>query len=107
MQQGTLEPDVVDPTPSLMPTYVIWLLNDDVHSMQYVFSVVKSVMKYKDEKVLKLVIQAHEEDQAPIWHGPLEVGELKRDQLLAGLPEFKASGEKVDIPLRVRLEPMP
>lgn len=105
--QQTLSPDITDPTPKLMPNYVIWLLNDDVHSVEYVFSVVKSVMKYTDEKTFKLVMQAHEEDQAAIWHGPLEVGELKRDQLVAGLPEFKASGEKVDIPLRVRLEPMP
>jgi ATP-dependent Clp protease adaptor protein ClpS len=62
--------------------------------------------QYAQERSYSLALQIHSEGKAIVWSGPMEVAELKRDQLRSAGPDFYAE-KRVDSPLGVTIEPLP
>lgn len=65
----------------LMPPYKLLLLNDDYHSMDFVVDTLIKVMRWALTKAMEVMLLAHHEGQAVVMVGPLEVVELKFEQL--------------------------
>src|SRR5689334_8835161 len=63
------------------PLYAVVLHNDDVNTMPFVVLVLRKVFGYAVEKCVELMIEAHEKGRSVVWVGPLEVAELKADQI--------------------------
>jgi ATP-dependent Clp protease adaptor protein ClpS len=106
---ATAFPDVLpdeatDTKTRRQPPYAVILHNDDINTMDFVVSVLRKVFGYEVEKCVELMIEAHEKGRAVVWVGPLEVAELKADQMLScgADPTMKAKGAA---PLRVTVEP--
>lgn len=87
------------------PPYAVVVLNDEHHTQDYVVGVLMKVFKYPLEKAAKLMFTAHHEGRVIVWTGPLEVAELKRDQIRACGPDYFSS-KKIAYPLGVELEPL-
>ena len=85
------------------PPYAVILLNDDHNSMEFVVAVLRKVFGYSVEKCVELMLAAHEKGRVVVWTGPMEVAELKADQIhsCGGDPATKKG-----LPLRVSVEPM-
>jgi ATP-dependent Clp protease adaptor protein ClpS len=86
------------------PPYAVILHNDDINTMDWVIVVLIKVFGYAVEKCFELMIKAHESGQSVVWVGPLEVAELKADQIHSCGPD----PTRIDAgaqPLRVTLEP--
>jgi ATP-dependent Clp protease adapter protein ClpS len=64
------------------------------------------VFGYPQEKSYSLTLQIHTDGRGIVWSGSQEVAELKRDQILSAGPDFYAT-KKVDVPLKVTVEPLP
>jgi ATP-dependent Clp protease adaptor protein ClpS len=90
--------------PKPQPPYAVVLLNDDDHTFEYVIEVLQRVFGYELEKAFVLTKQVHEEGQAVVWSGSLEVAELKREQVQGFGPDFYAS-KAVRYALGVRIVP--
>jgi ATP-dependent Clp protease adaptor protein ClpS len=86
------------------PPYAVILHNDDINSMDFVIAVLRKVFGYTDEKCFQLMIEAHDTGRSVVWVGPMEVAELKADQIHAcgADPHQKARGAQ---PLGVSVEP--
>ena len=86
------------------PPYAVILHNDDVNTMEFVVAVLRKVFGYEVEKCVELMLEAHEKGRAAVWVGPLEVAELKADQIRScgPDPEQKPKGAQ---PLGVSVEP--
>ena len=84
------------------PPYAVILHNDDVNSMEFVVAVLRKVFGYTVEKCVELMLEAHEKGRAAVWVGPLEVAELKADQIHSCGGDPARPGAE---PLRVTLEP--
>jgi len=66
------------------PKYVLILLNDQFHSFEYVINMCKTVFNYSDEQGKSIANEVHNQGKCIIWGpGPLEVAELKQDQVHA------------------------
>jgi len=92
--------------PKKQPPYAVVVLNDDLHTFQYVVETFTKVFGYSAEKSYVLAVKIHNQGRGIVWSGSLEVAELKRDQLRSAGPDFHAV-EKVDFPLGVLIEPLP
>lgn len=92
--------------PRILPPYQVVVLNDDVHSVQYVLDTFRKILGYAVERCYQLTHDVHHKGRAVVWTGPKEVAELKMDQLKSVAPEISAKGGHVP-PLRVIIEPMP
>jgi len=101
--QVEVEPQVEEPRQP--KRWAVVILNDDDHTFPYVATLIKKVFHYQDQKCLELTLQVHEEGRAVVWTGALEHAEFKREQLLAGGPDYGPKG-KVEYPLGVDLEPV-
>jgi ATP-dependent Clp protease adaptor protein ClpS len=104
---ATAFPDVVPEEETttrtqLLKPYAVILHNDDVNTMEFVVEVLQKVFSYRIEKCFMLMMEAHEKSRAVVWVGPLEVAELKADQIISCGPDPKATGAE---PLRVTVEP--
>jgi ATP-dependent Clp protease adaptor protein ClpS len=103
----TAFPDVLPETeverPPPQPPYAVVLHNDDVNTMDFVALVLRKVFGYAPERCVELMLQAHEKGKAVVWVGPLEVAELKADQIHGCGGDPARPGAE---PLRVTLEPM-
>ena len=86
------------------PPYAVILHNDDLNGMDFVVYVLQTVFSYPLEKCLDLMMEAHEKGRAVVWVGPLEVAELKADQIHSCGPD-PGMKEKGAEPLRVTVEP--
>ncbi|MFI4875409.1 MAG: ATP-dependent Clp protease adaptor ClpS [Blastopirellula sp. JB062] len=88
------------------PPYVVILRNDDLNTFDFVIETLRKVFGYELEKCVKLALAAHNHGQSAIWSGPLEVAELKADQVRSrgADPQMKSRGAR---PLRVSVEPLP
>ena len=95
-----------DQKPKKQPPYAVVVLNDDMHSFQYVVETFMKVLGYPLEKSYSLALQIHNEGKGIVWSGSREVAELKRDQIGSAGPDFYAA-RKVDFPLGVTIEPLP
>ena len=81
------------------------VLNDDLHSFQYVMDTFAKVFGYPREKCYSLTLHIHQHGQGVVWSGTRELAELKRDQIRGAGPDFHAE-KKVGFPLGVRIEAM-
>jgi ATP-dependent Clp protease adaptor protein ClpS len=92
--------------PKLLPPYAVVVLNDDLHTFDYVILTFQKVFGYAPERCFQLALQIHEQGRAIVWSGPKEVAELKRDLIRSAGPDIFAS-TKVDWPLGCEIEPLP
>jgi ATP-dependent Clp protease adaptor protein ClpS len=102
----TVRPEPGRPKPKRLPPYAVVVLNDDLHTFEYVMETFKKVFGYDTPKCFLLAKTIHEQGRAVVWSGSKEVAELKRDQIRSAGPDFYAS-KKVEFPLGVLLEPLP
>jgi ATP-dependent Clp protease adaptor protein ClpS len=109
MASATPLPDVLPDTDTdtqtrRQPPYAVILHNDDVNGMDFVVAVLRKVFGYTVEKCAELMFEAHEKGRAVVWVGPLEVAELKADQIRScgADPQQKSKGAQ---PLGVSVEP--
>jgi ATP-dependent Clp protease adaptor protein ClpS len=86
------------------PPYAVILHNDDINTMEFVVAVLRKVFGYTVEKCVELMVEAHEKGRAAVWIGPLEVAELKADQIHSCGPD-PAQKPKGAQPLGVSVEP--
>jgi ATP-dependent Clp protease adaptor protein ClpS len=93
--------------PRTQPPYVVIIMNDNIHTAQYVIETLIKVFGYQKEKSFKLADEIHKLGEGIVWTGSLEVAELKRDQIRSAGPDFNNKGDIINIPLNVRLEPLP
>jgi ATP-dependent Clp protease adaptor protein ClpS len=86
------------------PPYAVILHNDDLNTQIFVTLVLRKVFGYTVERCVELMIEAHETGRAVVWVGPLEVAELKADQIRScgADPLTAARGAQ---PLAVSVEP--
>lgn len=107
------EPEVIVTTarpapvnkPKRQPRYAVVVLNDDLHTFEYVIRSLEKVFGYPVEKGFQLASEIHHRGRAIVWTGALEIAELKRDQLRGMGPDVYAS-KPVNFPLGVELEPV-
>ena len=97
MSSALPEADTADRV-QLLPLYKLLLLNDDYHSMDFVVETLTKVMRWALAKAMEVMLLAHHEGKAVVMIGPLEVVELKFEQLTS-----LREGEKG--PLRCVIEP--
>ena len=93
-------------TPKRLPPYAVVVLNDDVHTFEYVIETFMKVFGYSPEKSFQLAETIHTSGRGVVWSGSKEVAELKADQVRSAGPDFYASHE-VEGPLGVLIEPLP
>lgn len=94
------------PKPKKQPPYAVVVFNDEHHTFPYVIETFMKVFGYTQEKSYTLAMQIHSAGKGIVWSGPLEVAELKRDQIRSAGPDFYAE-KKVSFPLGVTVEPLP
>jgi ATP-dependent Clp protease adaptor protein ClpS len=101
----TLPVEETDTTTRRQPPYAVVLHNDDVNTMEFVVAVLRKVFGYTIEKCVELMFEAHMKGRCVVWTGPLELAELKADQILScgADPDRREVGAQ---PLRVTVEPM-
>jgi ATP-dependent Clp protease adaptor protein ClpS len=92
--------------PKKQPPYAVVVLNDELHTFNYVIETFKKVFGYPTVKCVMLATAIHFRGRAIVWSGSKEVAELKRDQIRSAGPDFHAS-TKVAFPLGVMIEPLP
>lgn len=92
--------------PKKLPPYAVIVLNDDLHTFEYVIETFMKVFGYPAEKCFQLATEIHLQGRSIVWSGAKEVAELKRDQIRSAGPDFYAS-KKVEFPLGVVIEPLP
>ncbi len=92
--------------PKRQPPYAVVLHNDDLNGFDFVISVLKKVFGYTTAKTFRLTLTAHLTGRSHVWTGPLEVAELKADQIRSCGPD-PANTHKGAQSLWVRLEPLP
>jgi len=66
--------------------------------------VLRTVFGYTVEKCFELMIEAHEKGRVVVWVGPLEVAELKADQIHSCGPDPAMKGKGAQA-LGVTVEP--
>jgi ATP-dependent Clp protease adaptor protein ClpS len=101
----TILPETTNTT-SLMPNYAVILHNDDDHTLTFVIEMISKVCKYGSSKCMALAMRVHYEGRAHVWIGPLEIAELKCEQL-TNCGKDPYSDKHVDKPLNVTVEPLP
>lgn len=92
--------------PKKQPPYAVIVHNDEDHTWGYVIEVLQRVCGHNEEQAYLLTSMVHHQGKAPVWTGPLEVAELKRDQIRGFGPDFYAE-QTVKYPLGVTIEPLP
>ncbi|HEY2784364.1 MAG TPA: ATP-dependent Clp protease adaptor ClpS [Fimbriiglobus sp.] len=97
------EEDTVTRTQLLQP-YSVILHNDDINTMDFVVAVLQKVFSYRIEKCMMLMTEAHETGRSVVWVGPLEVAELKADQIHSCGPDPTQKDRGAEA-LRVTIEP--
>lgn len=91
--------------PRRQPPYAVVVENDDKHTFDYVIETLQKVFGYEAQKCERFAQTIHEEGEAQVWSGTLELAELKRDQIRGAGPDFYAK-DTVKFPLGVRVEPL-
>jgi ATP-dependent Clp protease adaptor protein ClpS len=103
-ESGVAVQDETETRTRRQPPYAVILHNDDLNTMDWVIIVLMKVFGYAIEKCFQLMLEAHETGRSVVWIGPLEVAELKADQIHSCGPDptrLEAGAE----PLRVTVEP--
>jgi len=92
--------------PRLLPPYAVVVLNDELHTFNYVIETFQKVFGYSTEKCFLLATQIHTQGRGIVWSGPKEVAELKVQLIRSAGPDIYAQ-KKVDWPLGALIEPLP
>lgn len=92
--------------PKPLPPHAVVVLNDDVHSFDYVIETFQKVFGYSVERSAKLALEIHNQGRGIVWSGSKEVAELKCDLIRSAGPDVYAS-KRVDWPLGALIEPLP
>ncbi len=101
---ATLPREETDTRTQRQPPYAVVLHNDDVNTMDFVILVLRKVFGYTVEKCFELMLEAHEKGRSVVWVGPLEVAELKADQIHSCGPDPSRRDAGAQ-PLGVTVEP--
>ena len=88
------------------PPYAVIVLNDDLHTFDYVIQLLGKVFGYDVPKAFQMALEIHERGRAVVWSGTLELAELKRDQIRGYGPDHFGP-KPVEFPLGVYVEPLP
>ena len=100
------EPKVKRKTkPHRNPRYAVVIENDEDHTFSYLVDVLRGVCAHTKEDAERLTDKIDKTGRAAVWTGPLEVAELKRDQIREFGPDTY-NKPPVTIPLQVTIEPI-
>lgn len=99
-------PATADPRAKPQPPYAVILHNDPINGFGYVIGVLRKVFRYGGLRAFTLTLRAHLTGRAAVWVGPLEVAELKADQLRSAGPDPNMVDRGAG-PLGVSIEPVP
>lgn len=86
------------------PPYAVVLHNDDLNGFDFVVAVLQKVFRYERTRAFKLTQEAHDAGRSVVWTGPLEVAELKADQIRSCGPDPRMAARGAGT-LSVSLEP--
>ena len=92
--------------PKPQPPYAVVIFNDPDHSFEHVIELLQRVFGYDLAKAMDLTLEAHDNDRAVVWSGPLETAEFKRDRI-RGLGPDTYNLRIVTMPLGCAIEPLP
>ena len=92
--------------PKQQPPYAVILHNDSMNGFEYVIGVLRRVFRYGGMRAFVLTLRAHLTGRSAVWIGPLEVAELKADQIRSAGPDPKKVSAGAG-PLGVSIEPLP
>ena len=87
------------------PQYIVIVLNDDLHTFEYVIDALCRVCGHSLEDAYQLAIEIDANGQAALWKGAMEIAELKRDQIIGFGSDFYAE-KPVTFPLGCYIEPL-
>jgi ATP-dependent Clp protease adaptor protein ClpS len=102
----TLPDEATETRTKRQPPYAVVLHNDDINTMDFVIIVLRKVFGYTVPKCVELMLEAHEKGRSVVWVGPLEVAELKADQIHSCGADPARRGDGAQ-PLAVTVEAMP
>lgn len=92
--------------PKRQPQYAVIVLNDDLHTYDYVIEALCRVCGHSVQSAFQLAKEVDQNGRAIVWTGTMELAELKRDQLRGFGPDLYAR-KPVEFPLGVVIEPLP
>jgi ATP-dependent Clp protease adaptor protein ClpS len=92
--------------PKTLPPFGVIVLNDDLHTFDYVIETFQKVFGYPLEKAFQLATQIHATGRGLVWSGSKEVAELKCDQIRGAGPDVYGL-KKVEFPLGAYIEALP
>src|SRR5689334_1871978 len=75
--------------PKVQPPYAVILHNDPINGFDYVIGVLRRIFRYGGMRAFALTLRAHLTGRSTVWVGPLEVAELKADQIRSAGPDPK------------------
>lgn len=87
------------------PQYAVVVLDDDLHTFDYVIEVLIRVCGHTYERADRFAHEIDSTGLAIVWSGSREVAELKRDQILGFGPDFYADHPPT-FPLGCYIEPL-
>ena len=87
------------------PRYAVVIENDDDHTFLYLVDVLRAVCAHTKPDAERLTDKIDKTGRAIVWTGPLEVAELKRDQIREFGPDTYGK-PPVTTPLSVTIEPI-
>lgn len=90
--------------PRRHPRYAVVLHRDRANGFDFVVAALGKVFRYGRLKAFWLALKAQLRGQCAVWHGPLEVAELKAEQLRGCGPDPRA--RRGATPLHVSVEPL-
>ncbi|MFH5804299.1 ATP-dependent Clp protease adaptor ClpS [Alienimonas sp. DA493] len=91
--------------PHRNPRYAVIVENDEDHTFSYLVDVLRAVCAHTKEDAERLTDKIDKTGRAAVWTGPLEVAELKRDQIREFGPD-NYNKPPVTVPLQVTIEPI-
>lgn len=92
MSDKARTPDTTpDSRPTKYPQYAVVILNDNDHTFDYVINVLCNIFGYDVQKSVLLSQQIHQQGMSIVWTGPLEVAELKQEQVRQAGPDTAAA----------------
>lgn len=73
--------------PKRLPRYQVILWNDDEHSFEYVIRMMRKIFGYDKTRGMIIACGVHSCGKTPVATLPLEVAELRRDQIRSFGPD--------------------
>jgi len=105
-EEQATKPTAKPRKPKPLPNYAVIVLNDAVHTFDYVVETFMKVFGYNAQRSFLLAEQIHRDGRGVVWTGPKEVAELKCELIRGAGPDFYAA-KKVEMPLGSYIEPLP